>query len=135
MTELILILHVLGAGLIIGIIFFSVILTFRPHLPPEKLSMLRWIGRFGMAASIWQLLTGIYLTSTEWSEFRDSRLFWVKMGLYVLEGIIAGLLIERRVKHASQENTGRGFGLTFLLWSVIILGIVIIGVLLVEGQR
>ncbi|MBI3572862.1 MAG: hypothetical protein HY092_01540 [Candidatus Kerfeldbacteria bacterium] len=133
-AELILILHVLGASIVIASAFYSVVLTIKQPISPEKLGHLRFIGRFGMGASIWQFFTGLYLAAHEWSEFKTSKLFWIKMALYVLEGILASTLIGRKMKQAASGQS-KSLTVTMLTWAVMIVLIAAIGVLLVEDHR
>ncbi len=127
---IILILHVLGAGLVLGVVFLSVFLTLKP-LNPEKLGHLGFIGRFGMWGSIWQLLTGLILTANDWEELGEKPIFWVKMGLYVVEGTLASMVIDRQAKRAVGGQPAKGLGTTLLLQAVLIIGIIALGVLLV----
>ena len=128
--DVILILHVLGAGVIIGIGFLALAIAFRKPLDPEKIARLQWVGSFGLGATVLQLITGLYLSWSDWDTLHNSKIFWTKMGLFVLQGAVAGGLIGRKVKEAGQ---GKGSPLTVLLaHSLMILIIVSLGVMMVE---
>ena len=129
----ILTLHVLGAGLVLGVSFFCVMLMYRKEWSTEQLARFVYIGKFGKWFSGLQFLTGIILVINEWDEFKESKIFWIKMGLYLFEGIFAGFLIEKKAKSlqtgASQKSYTIGLASQFLL----ILIIMSLGVFLVEG--
>lgn len=129
----ILILHVLGAGLVLGVSFFCAVLMYRKEWTSEQLDRFVYIGKFGKWFSVWQFLTGIILASNEWSEFKESKIFWIKMGLYLVEGALAGVLIEKRAKSLQAGRAQKGFASGLLVQLFLILLIISLGVLLVEG--
>ncbi len=126
-------LHVIGAGLILGVVLLSLFAAFRKTWSPERIATLHFIGSFGKWASVWQLLTGIGLASGEWDELGSSPIFWTKMVLYVLEGALAGMLIERRAKQLEVGAETSGFMTILLVHAILIIGIVVLGVFLVAG--
>lgn len=135
----ILILHVFGAGLVIGVVLLSVFVVIRPPLTAQGADRLGFIGKFGMLASIWQFLTGFILASQDWGEFRGSRTFWVKMACYAAEGTIAALLIEKQAKRvkaqiaAGQAPDSNRLRTPMVIQAVLILAIAALGVVLVSG--
>lgn len=137
MHLVVLILHVLGAGVLIGIVVFSVILNIQGILTPERMKIFQTIRNTGIYASAVQLITGIVLYFQEPEEFKESVFFWVKIGLFVLDGIIAVLVIDRKVKNALASQTGKPKPISNMtIWTmvnlVILFAIVTLGVLLVE---
>ncbi len=133
--DIILILHVLGAGVIIGLVFFSLTLVIKPPITPDKLKIYGYLGKFGPYASVWQLLTGLYLASAGWNDIKSLPIFWVKMGLYVIAGFIAAVLIKSKVKKAVVTNDltpVQNLPLLTILFALVILAIVTIGVILLE---
>lgn len=128
---LILILHVLGACVVFSVVFFSVVLTVKPGWSEQTMDRLHFIGSFGKWASLWQLATGLYLASSDWSELRSSTLFWTKIAIYVIEGTFAGMLIEKKLK-AGTEQRPQGIKAIMLTHIVLITAIVAIGVMIVE---
>lgn len=130
---ILLILHVLGAGVVIGIVFFSLVLAMHPRdWSAAALDRLHFVGRFGMWASAWMLVTGLILAFQDWDTLRVSRVFWGKMVAYAVEGIFAGTLITRLVRQAKAELRPRNLGTMMLIHALLILLIVSLGVLLVE---
>ncbi|HLB95375.1 MAG TPA: hypothetical protein VJK26_00525 [Patescibacteria group bacterium] len=130
-------LHIIGAGLMLGVVFFSLVIAFRKTFDPTRLGIFKTIRTFGTVAAIWQILTGLYLYFGEAEEFRESRIFWFKMGLFVLDGILAVLIIGRQIKRAEAQQKGElnlsqlpYWGLVSL---VIIITVIVLGVFLTEG--
>ena len=132
LQTLVLILHVLGSGVVFGVVFFSVFLVVKPGWSQGRLSHLHFVGRFGMWASGWQVATGVYLAGIEWSEFSSNTLFWTKMALYLIEGTLAGLLIEKKIKGPRAGAKPSGLSVSILSQMILIVLIIGIGVLLVE---
>ena len=64
-------------------------------------------------------------------------MFWIKIGLFALDGIIALLIVDRRIKLIESKSKGDvDLGSTYLwtLLSVLIISsIITLGVFLVEG--
>ncbi len=136
---IVLILHVLGACVVVASAIFAVIITFRQPIKTDNITVFRFIGRFGLFASIWQFITGLILYVHEWHDFNAKPLFWVKIALYVLEGIMINSLITKRIKKAAMASPGqplpviKGLSATVLVWALMIVAIASIGVLLVES--
>ncbi len=137
----VLILHVLGAGLLLGIVMLSVLAVIKPPMSSQALDRLAFVGRFGMWGSAWQFLTGAVLFLQERGEFIDSPLFWTKMGLYVVEGTLASQLLQRQARTTTialaNGQTVTAAGLRAALWihASLIVAIAILGVWLVSGGR
>lgn len=130
---LVLILHVVGAGVVIGIVFFSLVVALRPRAwSATALDRLHFVGKSGIWASLWMLVTGLVLAVQDWGTLRASWVFWGKMATYIAEGAFAGLLITRTVIQARAEKRPRGLGTIMLIHSLLILLIVSLGVMLVE---
>ncbi len=136
---IILILHVFGAAIVMAVAFFALILIFHQPIDQRRSGIYHFMARFGMAASIWQLLTGVVLYLHEPSTFNHRTLFWVKIGLYVIEGMMVSLFIDKRVKQAWNKANGQtlapiaGLPMTVLAWAIVIFAIAAIGVVLVES--
>lgn len=134
---IVLALHVIGASMMFGVVLFAFVVTFKKTLDPSKLSVLKNFYLFGTVGAIWQVATGVILYLQEGGEFAESKLFWTKIGLFVLDGIVAVLVIDRKVKQADQESKGEvSLGSTnyWALFSLlIIITIIILGVFLTEG--
>lgn len=135
---IILILHVLGAGLVIGVVVLALLAVIKPPVTAAAMERLHFVSRFGMAASIWQFFTGLYLAYADWDELKSNRVFWTKLILYVVEGMIAATLLDRLSRRtAAQTATGTTTAgplrLTLIIHALLILAIAALGVVLVEG--
>lgn len=133
MHILLLVLHILGAGLLIGVVFLSLFLSVKPTWTPEKLSHLKFVGQFGMWASIWLFVTGVILAASEWHEFQSNKLFWAKMALYVLEGTLASQLIGKKARLAASGQPS-GLSLVLVLQTLLVVGIIALAVVMVEAN-
>lgn len=138
---IILILHVLGAGVVIGVVLLALASIIKPPLTREAIERMHFVSRFGMIASVWQFLTGIVLSWQDWDEFRSSKLFWTKITLYLIEGAVASLLIEKQAKTAAvqlqngQPVTGAKIRAGAWIQFLAIIAIAVIGVILVSGSE
>lgn len=137
MHTTLLFLHVLGAGVVVGIVVISFFSALRP-LSATMLDRIGYIGKFGMWASAWQLATGIGLYALEPEEFSGSRLFWVKMALFVVEGVLAASLLARKAREAGAqlakgEKPTNSLAVILTLHALLIVAIVGAGVFLVSG--
>lgn len=130
---IILILHVIGAGILIGMAFFSILLVIPRDWSAEKLSRIKFIGRFGGIVSVWQLLTGVYLASSDWDMLHADWLFWTKITVYCIEGTMASLLVGRKLKNSQANASSPRTAFPILANALMIIIIVSIGVMLVEG--
>lgn len=135
----VLILHVLGAGLVLGIVILSVAAVIKPPMTPRALDRLEFIGRFGLWGSAWQFLTGAILFLQERGEFNHNPVFWTKIGLYVVEGILASQLLQRQARTTTMAlangQTVTAGGLRAVLWAHagLIIAIAVLGIWLVSG--
>lgn len=136
---ILLILHVFGAGIMIGVGVFAFVVVARPPVTEKGLDRIGFVGRLGMWASIWQLLTGAGLMANEWGELSRNPLIWTKIALWVLEGALSSMLIGRQVVRiraalaVNQPPPAVGLASTLLLNAVIIIAITAIGVFVVSG--
>ena len=134
---IVLALHIIGAGLMLGVVFFAFIIALKKTLDPSKLSILKNIYIFGTVGAIWQTITGIILYFQEAGEFRESIIFWTKIGLFLLDGILALLVIDRKIKSIEKKSKGEAnlgnIYLFALLSLMIIVSIIILGVFLTEN--
>lgn len=136
---LIMILHVLGAGLLLGIVILSVLAVIKPPVTKQAMDRLHFISRYGVWGSAWQFLTGVVLYYQDRAELNHQPIFWVKLGLYVIEGILASTLLQRQSKAMAQATAsgqtapGNNFRLTLWIHAGLIIAIAVLGVWLVSG--
>lgn len=132
---IIMILHVLGATLIVGASFASLIILLPSQLKSADVKLLNRIWKIISPLIGLQILTGIILAAGEWSEFGSSWLFWLKLVLLVIDGLFFGRVASQKVAQlvASGEKTIPN-NLSKLAWVsfIIFITITTLGVLLVE---
>ncbi|MEK7142803.1 MAG: hypothetical protein AAB785_01205 [Patescibacteria group bacterium] len=123
MHTLFIILHIIGAGVIIGVVVFSVLLNIKEGASQERLQIFQLVRTTGTFAAGWLLITGLVLYFQEPEEFKGNILFWVKMGLFVLDGLIAILIIDRKIKKSPVPNmTVWAIINAIVLFAIVILG-------------
>lgn len=133
------ILHVFGAGLVIGIVLLALYSVIKPPVTAQAMDRLHFVSRLGMWGSMWQFGTGLILAYQDWGEFRASKIFWTKMALYVIEGSLASMLLGRQSKRTweqtanGQTTSGSPLRMTLAIHAVLILAIAALGVVLVSG--
>jgi hypothetical protein len=126
---LIIALHVLGACVIIGGLFASLLLLTKPKLSGEILEHLALLGRFISISIGIQIITGLYLATTEWDKFGYSPLLLSKVVLLIIDGLFGGKVMFDRIKSGD-------FSRRHLIWFSLILFCLIatLGVFLAESQ-
>ncbi|HLC38728.1 MAG TPA: hypothetical protein VJJ80_01185 [Patescibacteria group bacterium] len=126
MHALFLILHIVGAGVIIGVVVFSVLLNIKEGVSQERLKIFQMMRLTGTIAAGWLLATGLVLYFQEAEELKGNILFWIKMGLFVLDGIIAVLIIDRKIKKVPTPN----LTVLTIINAIVLFAIVVLGKLI-----
>lgn len=106
LDTLLLTLHVLGACVVLGMTVVSVIMTYKDSLTLEGLKLFMKVRMVGGMAVGAQVLTGLGLVFQEPEEFGKSPIFWIKMAVFVLDGIIAVGIIKKRATEISKSQSG-----------------------------
>ena len=123
MHLLFVILHIIGAGVIIGVVVFSVLLNIKEGVSEERLKIFQTVRLTGTIAAGWLFVTGLVLYFQEAEELKGNILFWIKMGLFVLDGMIAVLIIDRKVKKSPVPNmTFWAITNAVVLFAIVVLG-------------
>jgi len=134
----ILTIHVIGGAIIVGSSFVSLLILINNRIPLENLKLDERISKLvGPVLGI-QLLTGLYLGISEWDEHGKNPLFWIKLILFIITGIIAKVVTEKRVEsalkkgdvYASMPEVKNWAWISFLLLALI----TILGVVLAESH-
>lgn len=116
------IVHVFGAGALIGAALLAVLILRRP-VTRERLEVLRTIATVMVLATLTQLLTGLHLYTQSSARFNGSGVFWAKMTIVAVGGLFGAVILERRIRAASEEaaiNPKRLRGVP--LWAWLVLG-------------
>ncbi|HSX57949.1 MAG TPA: hypothetical protein VLE47_01595 [Candidatus Saccharimonadales bacterium] len=130
---LVLIIHVIGAGLIIGMAFTSLlVLTTKPFVP-ESMKVMQRFAKFGPFIFLTQLLTGLYLAWSEYDKFRGNPLLTAKLVLFLgMAG--ASIYIARQAAAKAKAGTPPSPNITWAWISFLtILLIATFGVMLAES--
>jgi len=133
--DFVLLLHLLGAGVVIGVIFFSLVLAFRKSLDSSKLSILKLIRGYGTAGISWMFVTGVilvYLENQDGNNLLSSKVFWVKMALIAADGILAYSVINRKITdlESGQVAAAPGLKTATVISALLFIGIVTLGFVL-----
>lgn len=103
---IVLVLHVLGAAVVIGSLFASVFVVFGKKISKERLELLDRLWKvIGPVIGI-QAITGIYLAATHWDEVGNNPLFWAKMGVFLIEAVWGGIILNLQLRNnlSKKEN-------------------------------
>ncbi len=101
---IILILHVLGATILVGTAFISLIIQFKFNRTNEQINILGFIWKVTGPILLIQILTGLYLAFSEWENFGSNPLFWIKMFLIFIVGLTVGIVSNREFKMMKSNN-------------------------------
>lgn len=135
METLFLTLHIIGAGIFIGIVVFSLLLTVWKPFTKDRLRVILAIRSVGIYTAVLMLLSGIFLYLKSPDEFNTNLLFWIKMGLFVFDGLFAILYVDRKINNnlSTQDNkqlTSRPWTFLIIINLIAIFTIVTLGVIL-----
>lgn len=98
MNIIILNLHILGAGFLLAVLTFAILLLVKKPFSSERVSSIRTVINMGAWAIIWMITTGAFLFSDRPQNFVSSILFWVKIGLFIVDLIVGLILVNRKLK-------------------------------------
>lgn len=128
-----LVIHVLGASLVFGVIFVSVIIELKKINSDQMLLLTELIWKIANIGLGLQLLTGGYLLGTEWKEFITNPYFWIKMVLFVIGGVVVGSMNKRKyLQLKTGESEERENIKGALLGLVLFILIITCGVIIAE---
>lgn len=132
----VMILHVLGAAVVFGVVFFSILAVVKPSAVAQQLDRLRFVSHVGISASAWQLVTGVILYFQDADKLKGSAVFWAKLALYVIEGTFASLVLGRQFKKLAANPQApavpRSMINVLVVHAILITAIIVLGVVLVE---
>ncbi len=135
----VLVIHVIGAAIIIGSSFVSVIVFIgKGSIPLDNVKLLNRLWKIvGPILGI-QLLSGLYLGISEWSEIGKSPLFWLKLILFIVTGVVGRALLGKRLEELQKKGMSTTGQTGIKKWTWIVLSlfvlIAILGVILAESH-
>ncbi len=129
-----LILHILGAAVVIGSLFVVSLITAKGGYSGGGTRLIRDILKSIRYALGVQLVTGLYMGINEWSEFGKNHIFWTKIALFLFAGTISERLISSWVGRNGKEITDTK-KIKRQAWMLFVLTITIavLGLMLVES--
>lgn len=128
-----LILHVLGAALILGVAFVTLVIELKKYSSDQIISLTGIVWKIAGIAINLQILTGFYLAWREWDKVGNNPYFWLKLFFFFVIGTIVGTINRRRfhqLKEGKVDNSGVRWAVIGLLTFVLI---ATLGVLLTES--
>lgn len=134
MKLFILVLHVIGASVLLGTSITAVYFVFVHTLTKDMMKFITMVRSLVPTAAIAQLITGMLLFMGERKEFEGLWQFSLKLALYVLSGVLGGIILKRKSITYREGNEGHTTALKWLmvLDVVLLLGISGLGVWIVE---
>jgi len=132
--DALIILHALGAAILLGSVTLAGIVGFTKTLGEKTLVFSKLVNKVVLWSVVLLVATGILLVAPAKEGFLGDKLFLTKMGLFVLSGIIAQGIVGFKVRQAKSEPEQvavyQKFGplltlSSFLLYLVAALGILL----------
>lgn len=134
MKLFILVLHVLGASILLGTSVTAVYFVFVKTLTKDMMKFITMIKSLVPAAAIAQLVTGMMLFMADKKEFEGLWPFSLKLVLYIVSGVLGGVMLKKKSLTFTEGNSEHAKTLKILMVVdvAILLAISGIGVWLVE---
>lgn len=134
---LLLITHVLGACLLVGIVFFSFLAVVQRKFSKDQLVIFTFIRQYGALIAASQFITGLALVSLDWGKFGHNPFVWIKLVLFTLDGYLAFAFLARHPssylkKESYAPREVRKFQQAALFSLIVITTVAILGVVLTE---
>jgi len=131
------VIHVIGTGALLAAVLVPPIVVFKKTLDQRDLHLLSQLKWLGTCSIVVLILSGLSLMDGGAEHSGDRRVFFSKLGLIVVSGIVANLVIERQVKKAltgAQPVNQKFLKTWFILHTLVVLAIVVLGVMMSFGQ-
>lgn len=130
---IVLILHVVGASLIIGVAFVTFIVEIKKYASKQVLELVELIWKIAGVGMGVQLLTGLYLAASEWETIGKMQYFWVKMFLFFIVGGTVRVINRRQFKEIQGDQKKRTTNISLALIGLLVFMVIaILGVLIAE---
>ncbi len=134
MKLFILILHVVGASVLLGTSITAIYIVFVKTLTKDMMKFISMVKSLVPAAAIAQLITGMMLFMAERKEFEGLWQFSLKLTLYVISGVLGGVILKKKMLTYREGNADHVTALKWLMIVDVVLLLVIsgLGVWIVE---
>ena len=110
----VLIAHVLGAAIIVGVSFVTLIIELKNYTTDKVLELTEYIWKITGTILGIQILTGLYLAITQWDQIGSSPYFWTKMVLIVVGGFVVGPVNRNRLKQMKEAKKNKKTSWTYI---------------------
>lgn len=97
--------HILGAGFSLAVAVFAAVFLIHKPFSKERFDIARTFIKATAVAIIWLIVTGAGLFTERPQNSASTILFWVKIGLSILDIILAFALVNRKLKNIGSEKT------------------------------
>lgn len=115
MQLFILILHVIGASILLGTSITAVYIVFVKTLTKDMMKFITMVRSLVPAAAIAQLVTGMLLFMGERKEFEGIWQFTLKLILYLISGILGSVILKRKSRTFREGNESHTKALKWLM--------------------
>ncbi len=131
--------HVLATGGLLAAVVVPIFVVYKKTLDQRDLHLLSQLKWLGTASAIILILSGLSLLDDGDHHATSGRIvFATKLGLILVSGILANLVIERHTKKAlksGQPASQKFLRRMFILHLVVVATIVVLGVVMSFGQE
>ena len=132
MNIILLNLHILGAGFSLAVAAFAAIFLIKKPIIKEKMGTIRTLVKATAVALIWLVVTGAGLFAERPQDSASTILFWVKVGLLVLDIILAFVLTNQKLRAIESNKIETAAESSPLLYWTIFNIIVIVAITLLS---
>lgn len=132
--------HVLATGALVAAVLVPLMVVFKKTVDQRDLQLLSQLKWLGTGAIVVLVLSGLALmsdTDTPGEHTSGRWIFLTKLGLIVVSGILANLIIERHVKrarHADQTASQPFLRRWLVLHTLVVVAIIVLGILMSFGS-
>lgn len=129
-------LHILGAGLVVGVVFLSLWLLYLPAQSSDGLRIFQIARNAGSVGAGLAILSGIILAARYRIPLIGNYLFDAKLILVLIDGLIAQGVIKRQLARAvdSDGKSGLSNNLRAWAWLSVLVTIAIVAISVVRAK-
>jgi len=135
MTQKVLLLtfHLIGVGTLVGVVFASVYYVLKLKTV-EQLKDFITLRRIGAAGATLAILSGLVMSYRWLGNLIYEVAFMSKMGLILLDGIIAEFVFVKVLKKARAENSTESIKNKLLPWAIVSV-LIVVAIITISAYR
>jgi hypothetical protein len=127
MNIILLNLHILGAGFSLALAVFAAVFLIHKPSVKERLDIARTLVKATAVALVWLIITGAGLFTERPQDHSSTILFWVKVGLLVLDIIYGFVLVNKKLKIIELKKPEKAVRLVSLIvWAIVNIIVIIL---------